>query len=111
MDGVSKPAHGNLAALVASVKPAPGARTFWRYALHAAVLYGGEQDACNYQEKPTDTHEEPHLDGYELVFTSRRLIPEELASVHDLIAEYPHELDQLRRAANVLAAGEERVTF
>ena len=42
--------QSTIAAVLANLQPAPGARTFWRYALHTAVLYGGEQDAYNYQE-------------------------------------------------------------
>ena len=94
-----------------NLQPAPGARTFRRYALHAAVLYGGEQDAFNYQEKSTDTREEPHLDGYEFIFTSRQLSGEEIAAVNGLLAEYPHELDLLRREANARAVAANRVTI
>ncbi len=103
--------QSTIAAVLANLQPAPGARTFWRYALHAAVLYGGEQDAYNYQEKPTDTREEPHLDGYEFIFTSRQLSGEEIAAVDDLLAEYPHELDLLRREANARAVAANRVTI
>ena len=94
-----------------NLQPAPGARTFRRYALHAAVLYGGEQDAFNYQEKSTDTREEPHLDGYEFIFTCRQLTGEEIAAVNGLLAEYPHELDLLRREANARAVAANRVTI
>ncbi len=92
-----------IASTLETLQPAPGARTFRRYALHAAVLYGEEQDAFNYQEKSTDTREEPHLDGYEFIFTCRQLTGEEIAGINDLLAEYPHELEPLRRAYNARA--------
>jgi hypothetical protein len=100
-----------IASTLETLQPAPGARTFRRYALHATVLYGGEQDAFNYQEKSTDTREEPHLDGYEFIFTSRQLSGEEIAAVNGLLAEYPHELDLLRREANARAVAANRVTI